>query len=1126
MILPWLDGGTLFQGISDEVRDMFDRMLAHEEEMELKAEAASVREETARLLDALELKGARRQEIEGLITAAKDEAAERLRHARDEDRLNQRRAWTREAQEQMEREQVYVTRKAIRRTPIDLASFNDVNGEALGKALVRKLPGAATWREGGVEPEVFAAEQGYGSAAAMARDIIDSPTPEERVKQLVDQRQAEHDALFDADDYLFGQEQLAEQREKIAEALEAKIRHLTAETRYRREVAGKTVGGEEIIPTPEDYEDYGSMARWLAGRDQLRAQARAVLDKKPMGEEVLPEQFRRAASRWMREERRAILRGDFGKALQANYRTRINIELARQSAERRETIRTLEKKTKEFLEMTKADSDARFAVLVLSQNIGLFNPTRKMLAHAGDKGWENVEAFAARMREAGFMGAEDALDRERFTTSRAWKGMSWGEFRPYAETMRMIMHMEWESRTAETAQGRVELEARAKEIADSIYENNTHREPGALAKRNEALELLKKFHAAHLKADTIALLLDGDTMGPAWRAIVQPINEATWKRAERLKRERDTLRKLFSVYSRRELVDMKGKRFTVPGIPDAITKEQVLSILLNCGNDGNQRRLMAGRKLSEEQIRAVIDTLDERDVRFAQAVWDYFETFGKESFDLEESLTGVRPEAVEARPVQTRFGLLRGGYYPVAYDRELSVKPVDTDRLGTQTGGMFLSVAHGSMKQRAGGAGLGTPLSLSLDVIPRHVAETVHMLTFRRPVTEVAKILRRREVNGAIQETAGVATAKALDSWLRYVAGERPARNGWDRAASWARKNAALYTMGFKLSTMLAQVTGLLSTVAEIGPRWALRGVVDSYGRGNPLDVYRTVMELSPMMRNRITSIDREVFEVSSRLMDTGSSSRLLEPFARMKSFMETHGFVPMGWVQMYFADLPAWNGAYAKALKENGGDIAEAVLYADAVVERTHVGGAEKDLAAVQRGREPGKLMTMFYSCFSALYNLSARRVAMLNRRRDAASVYRLATLALLTWFAEPVLMAMLKGGPDEDEPNAEDWIVWGAKEAFFNPFNMVIGVREAASMVDSCPDAFNSAMRFGAQVGKAFEGDGDGKKLVLTGGKAVGQATGFINSRELLLLEAFRDWLEGTSPELELGNLIRKKK
>lgn len=1121
-----IDGGTLFQGISDEVRDMFDRMLAHEEEMELRAEAADVREETARLLDALELKGARRQEIEGLITAAKDEAAERLRRARDADRLEQRRAWTREAREQMEREQVYVTRRAICRTPIDLAGFNDVNGEELGRALVGKLPGAAAWREGGVEPEVFAAEQGYGSAAAMARDIIDSPTPEERVRQLVDKRQAEHDALFDADEYLFGREQLAEQRERIAEALEAKVQAVTAEQRHRREAAGRTVSGEEAIPAPDDCADCGSAARRLAGRDRLRARARAVLDKRPMGEEVMPEQFRRAASRWMREERRAILRGDFGKALQANCRTRINIELARQSAERRGMLRTLEKKAKEFLEMDRADSDARFAVLVLSQNIGLFNPTRGMLADAGGKGWENVEAFAARMREVGLMGAEDALDRELFTTSRAWKGMKWGEFRPYAETMRMIMHMERESRTAETASGRVALEARAREIADGIHENNTRREPEARAERNEAVELLKKFHAAHLKADTVALL-DGDIMGAAWRAIVRPVSDAAGKRAERLRRERDVLRKLFSVYSRRELEDMKGKRFTVPGIPDAITKEQALSVLLNSGSAGNLRRLMAGRNLAEEQIRAIVDTLDERDVRFAQAVWDYFETFGKEISDLEESLTGVRPEAVEARPVQTRFGLLRGGYYPVACDRELSARPVDTDRLGTQTGGMFPSLSRGPLKQRQA-VGLGTPLSLSLDVIPRHVAETVHMLTFRRPVTEAAKILRRREVNGAIRETAGVAAAEALDGWLRHVAGERPARGGWDRAASWARKNAALYTMGFRLSAMLARMTGLLSPVAEIGPRWALRGVVDSYGRGSPLDVCRTVMELSPMMRDRIMSADREVFEVSSRLMEPDSSSRASDPFARMKSFMETRGSVPMGWVRMYFADLPIWNGAYARALKENGGDIAEAVLYADAVVERARAGGAARDLAAVRPGWEPGRLMTMFYSCFSALYNLSARRVAMLDMRRDAAAVYRLATLALPTWFAEPALMGALPGGgPDArnvgDKTDAEDWIVWGAKEAFFHPAGMVFDMREAASP-ESWQDAFDSAMRFGARAGKALQDGADGREL-LSGRETTEQDTGFITARELQLLENFRDWLDGTSPERELGSLIRKK-
>ena len=1124
--------------LTDEVRDVFDRMLAHEEEMDLRAEAAGARDETARLLDALDLKGAKRLEIEGLITEAKAEAAEKLRRARDENRLKLLRGWAKEAQEQMEREKVYVARKAIRRTPIDLASFNDVNGEELGKALVKKLPGSATRREGGVEPETLAAELGYESAADMARDIVNSPTPGQRVKQIVDERQAEHDALFDADDYLFEQEQLAEQQERIAAALEEKMRAITAEQRYRREVAGKTVGGEEVRPTAEDYEDFGPLARWRVGRDQLRAQALTVLSKKPMGEEVLPEQFRRAASRWMQEERRGILRGDFGKALEANYKARLNIELAGRAAERRDLVNKLTKRTKKFLDMDKADPDARYATFWLAQNIGLFSPTRKMLANAGDKNRQNVDAFFARMREEGLLGQED-IDIWLFAEERrSWKGMTWEEFRPYAEAMTIIMHMERESRTANTAQGRVDLEAKAKEIAASIYANNAHREPGALVKRSKAGKLLREIHAAHLKADTIALLLDGDSMGPAYAAIMRPINEATWNRAERLRQGRDALKKLFSVYSRRELVEMKSKRFTVPGVAAPITKEQALGVLLNSGNASNLQRLMSGQKLTRDQVQAIIDTLDERDVRFAQSVWDYFETFRKESFDLEESLTGVRPEAVKAQPVQTRFGMLRGGYYPVVYDTDLSALPADRDKVGTQTSGRVASVDHGSMKQRTA-TGLGTPLALSLDVIPRHVSETAHMLAFRRPVLEVGKILRRKEVNGAIQETAGVEIAKALRDWLAYVAGERPARTGWNKAASWARKNAALYAMGFKLSTMLAQMTGLLATTSEIGLKWTLRGVANTYGRGNPLEVYRTVMALSPMMRHRIASVDRDVFEASSKLMDTGSTHRALDPFVRMKSFMETKGFVPMGVIQMAFADLPTWNGAYAKALTENGGDIEAAARYADAVVERTQVGGAEKNLAAVQRGSELGKLMTMFYSYFSALYNRSARRVTMLHRRRDAASVYRLATLVLLTWFAEPVLMGTLLGkAPDDEGDDWEDWLSWGAKEAFFNPFNMVVGVRDVASMVDSyvsgysgryrlssALDVFDSAMKFGIQAGKILEGGGDEKELVLAGGKAVGQATGFVNAQALLILETFWDWLDGTSPELELGNLIRRK-
>ena len=94
-----------------------------------------------------------------------------------------------------------------------------------------------------------------------------------------------------------------------------------------------------------------------------------------------------------------------------------------------------------------------------------------------------------------------------------------------------------------------------------------------------------------------------------------------------------------------------------------------------------------------------------------------------------------------------------------------------------------------------------------------------------------------------------------------------------------------------------------------------------------------------------------------------------------------------------------------------------------------------------------------------------------------------------------------------------------------------MVFDMREAASP-ESCPescqeswqDAFDSAMRFGARAGKALQDGADGREL-LSGRETTEQDTGFITARELQLLETFRDWLDGTSPERELGSLIRKK-
>jgi len=1109
--------------LTDDVRRVFDSLVASDEDIRAAAAASNIREESSQLMDALGLEGAERLELESMIRDAEDKASDALR--RDRNRVIRERAkeWTEQANEEIAHDPVYQARALMRKTPVDMDSVTDVYGQDMADRLARKLP--ASMKRGGVNPEEVAFAYGFRNAGEMIRAILDKPGVRERRAGLISQKRRDAEAQFAAEDYLFEQEELAQKEERIGKAL------------YRMELRGETVNGRPVTPSAEDWQDFGRGAVARVEREQIRTQAEKILESKTADANVRPDRYRRAVSKAIREERFAIMSGDWAAAIEANYRVRINLELAHISAERRKLVEKLQRQSKRFVLTDKADTGARFGVFVLAVKTGLFNPTTKMLANAGDKTFEDVQSFLDRMKEAGLYTADAAIDDDLFRgDSTPWREQTWEKLRPYLEATATMMHMERSYRKANSEAAREEWRAYMDEITKSILIHNTHREPEGFRKKNIIIKKLEEIHASHLKADTICRLLDGDEEnGPAWRAIIAPINRATWERAERMKKERDAIRKLYSVYNPEEWVDIRGKRYFVDALGESITKEQALAVLLNAGNGSNLQRLMTGNKLTEAQVQAVIDTLDERDVKFAQAVWDYLDSFRKESFDLEEQISGVRPKAIEATPVKTKFGVLRGGYYPVVYDKEKSSLPIDTESIGTVTGSMFPAVDHGSMKSRTA-LGAGTALALDLEAVPRHVVKTVHMLSFRKPVQQVARVLNDRAVMGAIEATAGVAQGKALKSWLHYVAGERPASTGWSRALGMLRKNSALYSMGIKLTTILAQTTGLLASTAEIGPRWVACGISRTYAGHNPFMVYRETAALSPMMANRMQSIDRDLYEISTGLMEKGSRHRVLDPLVRLQKGYERTAFLPMGFVQMTFCDLPTWQGAYARALHE-GKSQEQAIEYADAVVERTQVGGAEKDLAAVQRGHELGKIMTQFYSYFSALYQLYTRRITMLKRKgiTDKEAVGRLATLFLLTGVVEPVLSALVTGDtPDDDE----DWLVWGARKAFFNPFNMVIGLRDLTGALESriegyggrarvgslINDVIDTGIRFGSQLEKGL--DMDPHKAFDAGWKLTGLLTGTVNAQELLLVDAFWDWLDGTNPDFELADLIRKKK
>ncbi|MBO4318593.1 MAG: hypothetical protein J5855_10040, partial [Mailhella sp.] len=87
------DAAALHVEITDEVRQVFDRMTALDEEMDNVAREAGWREESDRILDAVGLTGQRRLEAQTMMRDAIDDASAALRAARDEGRAARMKQW-------------------------------------------------------------------------------------------------------------------------------------------------------------------------------------------------------------------------------------------------------------------------------------------------------------------------------------------------------------------------------------------------------------------------------------------------------------------------------------------------------------------------------------------------------------------------------------------------------------------------------------------------------------------------------------------------------------------------------------------------------------------------------------------------------------------------------------------------------------------------------------------------------------------------------------------------------------------------------------------------------------------------------------------------------------------------
>lgn len=880
----------------------------------------------------------------------------------------------------------------------------------------------------GVHPDDVADFLGFGSgqslvaamAAAPDRAALVEAETQRRVRDQLGDPLAPHELARAAQEQVHGDARAAFLALEL-KALSAKVGQISMPLKVIRAAALRAVGRETV--------------RDLMGHDRHLYTSR----------------------RMATEAQRAVAKGDFRAAAEAKRRQLFHFEAWKVARTRhREVEKALDRWKRIAAGRVKMPADYRDQAMTLLERFDVRRASASTVAKR-----KGLDAWIQE-QEANGVQVDIPERLRRDASKRHYSELTADDFLLLRDAIAHIEHLGRLKGKLMARRDAMDFEAAVAAIEASVLNNARGPvlppPPDFGPKRGELPKaLLRKLLASHAKLEFIFERLDGFKLGPVWDHLFRPLAEAQSAETVLQLEFSQKLGAILRRYSAAERYAMHRKRLDVPELGQSFTKGALLSLALNWGNEGNRLAILKGYKWQRGQVQAALDRhLTAADWQTVQALWDLIDELWPQIEQLQKDLTGLAPAKVEAAEVTTPHGKLRGGYYPLIYDSDLSFKAFQREeKQATQElfGGNFTRPAtrKGHTIERVGSG--GQPVRLDLAVLPSHLAQVIKDLTHRRAVIDVARLAGDERVRAAIEGAAGREAYRLIRPWLQNIAA--PAYDpgsGLEAFFARARSGTTITNMGLKVTTMLAQPLGILTTPVAIGPKWALHGLATVY-RSGPVSLRQSrdiAYALSPELRNRQKMFDRDVADTVRRLTKEGP----LSPVQRFYFFF-TAAFDQA-------VSLPTWHGAFQKAMSENPANEAAAVAYADSVVRMTQSAGGSKDLALVQRGPEYARMFTMFYSYFSVLFNQFERSVRMTDFRKVADYPRFLGHMTAL-WFVPAVLGELFAGrGPDEDE----EWLAWAAKTIAVYPAATVVLGRD---IVNAAVSPFGYEL---SPVAAAFEG------------------------------------------------------
>lgn len=999
--------------LDDDVRQVFDRMLASDEAIQIAEQNRSMMPlfstPEAAGMTAEQFADYQRQ-FQGASDAALDEMSLRmLGDAKAIARLKHKALKAKSKEAKILRHEAEIeAHNAIMAQPVYRAWQLLTESEKSGKPALRLDPqaleemgysaeqiktlGRKVRKSNSVHPDLVAEiildEQSnpiYDSGDALVQALLASPEPKTAVRDLTDR------IMLERHGELATPEAISEAADK---ATHNDLRLRVLATEYN--ALAQASGGARLVQ---------SAARQLA--------AQAIGQKRIR--DLSPAQYTRMETRAAKAALAAMKKGDIATAAAEKRNQALQASLAREAIDAKVEVK------KHVLYLRRANNlnpkevaiEEREQIEALLERFDL----RDQSGRAIDRK-QSLAEWVQAQREQGIEPdiAPEMLDELK---RQPWQTLTVDELRGLVDTVRQIEHRGRTKNELLTAQKNAEYNTAIENMVASIdaharvsgIENRT-----PTTKAGKAKAAVGRFFAAHLKTAMLARRFDGNADGGAvWEYFIRPANAAadreTTMRAEATAKLSEILAPLINNRQAN-----RKKSYQIAGKTRSFTRNDIFVMALNWGNEGNRQRLLGGEGWQAEDVEPLLAELTAAELDAVQQIWDYFETFRPAIAAKERRVNGIEPQWVAPTPFAVRSAdgqivEMRGGYYPIRYDTQASERAAEDDAASAVQAQMrgvhsAATTRRGHTKSRVKEVH-NRPLVYNFAGIYSGFADVIHDLAWHEYLIDANKLLRSTRLQNAIKDHYGTDILRQFKTWIQDIAvGDNETLAAGEDALRTVRRYASMAGLAFNVVSALKQPLGILQSVARVGGQEIL-GATAQFIR-NPVAMTREAQGVSVFMKNRARTRFRELNELRNALEQQNA----------IRQAMGRYGYVLIMAVQQQ-VDVITWHAQLNKSLRA-GADIQDAVAQADQAVIDSQGSGMTKDLAAIERGGEWRKLFTVYYGFMNTVLNLE---VNALTSKRSLG--YKAGTVLMLS-VAMPIIDAalsdLIKPG-DSDDWDEEHW-------------------------------------------------------------------------------------------------------